>query len=96
MLLDGNFFARHPGAKASLDFGLRSQILADRDTNIFQCFLARRALAIAAREIIAPNGKSLLRFHKRHVTLHYRKMYYPQSSLKTFFEFAKVTRLSSV
>src|SRR6266496_5737922 len=73
-LLDADFFARDPRAKALFNLGLRSEILADRDSNIFQRLFTRRSLTVATGKIIAPNGKAFLRFHQRHVIIHPSKM----------------------
>ena len=70
MLLHGDFFPRDPCAKTFFDLWLGSQVLADCDSDIIQCLFARRALAVAAREIIAPNGETFFRFYEGHVVLH--------------------------
>jgi hypothetical protein len=89
MLLYVNFFARDARAKTLLDFWLRSQIFADCDANIFQRLFARRPLAVAAREIIAPNGETLVRFHKRYAIGHYPKMQQLEKFLNTFVSTAR-------
>src|SRR5438128_5775759 len=84
MLLNADFFARYPGAKTLCNLRLRSQILADRDPNVFQRLLACRALAVAARKVIAPNGESFFGLHERHVIFHRLKVQYSKNILKFF------------
>src|SRR5438132_5141146 len=84
MLLNADFFARYPGAKTLCNLRLRSQILADRDPNVFQRLLACRALAVAARKVIAPNGESFFGLHERHVIFHRLKVQHSKNILKFF------------
>jgi len=49
---------------------LRSQVLADCDSDVVQRFFTRRTLAVAAWKVIAPNGETLFRFYDRHVVRH--------------------------
>ena len=87
MLLDADFFARDPCAKTLCNLGLRRQIFANCDSNIFQRLLARRSLTVAAREIITPDRKALFGFDERHVVVHRLKMQHSGIFLKRFFFF---------
>ena len=60
ILLDADFLARDARAKTFRNVGLGSQILTDCNPNVFQRFFACRSLAVAAREVITPNGEALL------------------------------------
>jgi len=70
VLLDADFFARNPCAKTFFDLWLRSQVLADRDSDVVQRLFARRPLAVAAWKVIAPNGETFFRFYDCHVVRH--------------------------
>jgi hypothetical protein len=70
MLLHSDFFPRDPCAKTFFDLWLRSQVLADCDSDVVQRLFARRPLAVAAWKVIAPNGETLFRFYDRHVVGH--------------------------
>src|SRR5206468_10273249 len=85
MLLHSDFFPRHPCAKTFFNLWLRSQVLADCDSDVVQRLFARRPLAVAAWKVIAPNGETLFRFHQRHVIVHRLKMQHLENFLKTFF-----------
>src|SRR6266513_839403 len=73
MLLHSDFFPRHPCAKTFFNLWLRSQVLADCDSDVVQRLFARRPLAVAAWKVIAPNGETLFRFYDRHVVRHHPK-----------------------
>jgi hypothetical protein len=60
VLLDVDFLATDLRTKTLCNLGFRSQILADCGSNVFQRFLARRALAVAAWKLITPNRETLL------------------------------------
>src|SRR5262245_30295980 len=70
MPLDADFFARHSSPETFFNFRLCGQILTDCDSNVFQRFFTRRALAVAAREVITPNREPLLGLDQRHVIIH--------------------------
>jgi hypothetical protein len=63
---------------------LRSQVLADCDSDVVQRLFARRPLAVAAWKVIAPNGETSS--DSTSVTWYViaQKMQQPESLLKTF------------